>query len=63
MNIGTIGTGQIVEKILTSIGKTRHLKCSAVYSRAKEKGQALAKRFGIPRSLHRYGGIFKCSGY
>ena len=48
MNIGTIGTGQIVEKILTSIGKTRHLKCSAVYSRAKEKGRALAKRFGIP---------------
>ena len=37
MNIGTIGTGEIVEKIITNIQKTSDLKCSAIYSRSLEK--------------------------
>lgn len=47
MNIGTVGTGQIVEKIITNIQKTRHLRCTAVYSRSLEKGRVLAGKFGI----------------
>lgn len=47
MNIGTVGTGQIVEKIITNIQKTKHLQCTAVYSRSLEKGQILAGKFGI----------------
>lgn len=49
MNIGTIGTGQIVEKIITNIQKTRQLRCGAVYSRSREKGQAMAEKFGVPK--------------
>ena len=47
MNIGTIGTGQIVEKIMTNIQKTEHLRCAAVYSRNAGRGQALADKFGV----------------
>lgn len=47
MNIGTIGTGQIVSKIIDNIQKTGHLRCTAVYSRSEEKGRALADAFGI----------------
>ncbi len=49
MNIGTIGTGEIVEKIITNIQKTSDLKCSAIYSRSLEKGQMLAGKFGISK--------------
>lgn len=47
MNIGTIGTGTIVEKFITNIQKTEHLRCTAVYSRSLEKGRALADKFGV----------------
>lgn len=49
MTIGTIGTGDIVEKIITNIQRTDKLKCGAVYSRSLEKGQRLAGQFGVPR--------------
>ena len=47
IRIGTIGTGDIVEKIIENIKKTSHLECGAVYSRSREKGEALAKKWGI----------------
>lgn len=47
MNIGTIGTGSIVEKFITNIQKTEHLHCTAVYSRNEARGKAMAGRFGI----------------
>ena len=49
MTIGTIGTGQIVEKIIENIQKTEHLRCGAVYSRSFEKGSSLAGKFGITK--------------
>lgn len=49
MNIGTIGTGTIVEKFITNIKKTEHLRCTAVYSRTMEKGRALADQFGVSK--------------
>lgn len=48
MNIGTIGTGQIVEKIIINMQKTENLCCGAVYSRSLEKGTKLADQYGIP---------------
>ncbi|HIQ99680.1 MAG TPA: Gfo/Idh/MocA family oxidoreductase [Candidatus Scybalocola faecavium] len=49
MKIGTIGTGDIADKIIENIQKTKHLECGAVYSRSREKGEALAKKRGIPK--------------
>ena len=53
IRIGTIGTGDIVEKIIENIKKTSHLECGAVYSRSREKGEALAKKMGDRQSVYR----------
>ena len=45
MRIGTIGTSFITEYILENIAKTEGITCEAIYSRAKEKGQALANSY------------------
>ena len=47
MNIGTIGSGAIVEKIIENIQMTKSLQVTAVYSRNEEKGRALAQPRGI----------------
>lgn len=49
INIGTIGTGMIVEKILTNVQKAQHLRCEAVYSRKEETGRKLANQFGVQK--------------
>lgn len=49
MNIGTIGSGMIVREFLTGISRLEGIFCSAVYSRHKETGCALAEPFGIER--------------
>lgn len=38
MNIGTIGTGQIVREILKGVQMTEGVSCGAVYSRKRETG-------------------------
>ena len=42
MRIGTIGSGEIVCKFLDGVGKTDRVSCEEVYSRSREKGEALA---------------------
>ncbi len=49
MNIGTIGTGQIVHEILKGVQMTEGVSCGAVYSRKQETGAALAARFGVEK--------------
>ncbi len=49
MNIGTIGSGMIVEKIIENMHKTTSLHCGAIYSRSEEKGRALADKFGVKK--------------
>ena len=43
IRLGTIGSGVIVESILDQVVKTEGIRLTAVYSRSKEKGSALAK--------------------
>lgn len=49
MQIGTIGTGPIVETFLAACQQVPSVQVSAVYSRSVEKAAALASRFGITR--------------
>lgn len=49
MKVGSIGTGNIVEIMLSAMEKAEGITCCAVYSRSEEKGQKLAKRFGIQK--------------
>ena len=51
MRIGTIGTSFITEYILENIAKTEGITCEAIYSRTKEKGQALADKFSVQKVL------------
>ena len=50
MQIGTIGTGPIVETFLAACQQVPSVQVSAVYSRSVEKAAALASRFGIART-------------
>ena len=47
IRLGTIGSGVIVHSILDAVKVTDGIVCSAVYSRKKEKGQALAAEYGV----------------
>jgi predicted dehydrogenase len=47
IKIGTVGTGKIVELILSAIMKTEDMVCSAIYSREEERGRTLANKFQI----------------
>jgi predicted dehydrogenase len=47
IKIGTVGTGKIVDMILSSIVKTDGMICSAVYSRDEKRGSSLAQKYGI----------------
>lgn len=49
MNIGTIGTGQIVHEILKGVQMAGNVSCGAVYSRKQETGAALAEPFGVEK--------------
>ena len=49
MNIGTIGTGQIVREVLEGVAAAEGVSCGAVYSRKQETGAALAKQFGVEK--------------
>lgn len=47
MNIATIGTGSIVEAILSAIGELDGVTSTAIYSRSREKAQWLADKYEI----------------
>lgn len=47
--LGTIGSGTIVHHILDGVAKTEGIRCGAVYSRTMERGQALAKEYGVEK--------------
>jgi predicted dehydrogenase len=49
IRLGTIGSGVIVHSILDSIHAVEGICCRAVYSRTREKGEALAKKYHVPR--------------
>lgn len=46
IRLGTIGSGAIVHLMLDAVKATDGIVCHAVYSRTKEKGQALADEYG-----------------
>ncbi len=50
MQIGTIGTGPIVETFLAACQQVPSVQIGAIYSRSGEKAAALASRFGIART-------------
>ena len=45
----TIGSGVIVHSFLTAVAAVEGICCEAVYSRSREKGQALAAQYGVPK--------------
>lgn len=47
MNIATIGTGSIVDAILSAINELEDVTCTAMYSRKRETAQELAGKYGI----------------
>lgn len=49
IRIGTIGSGEIVEHILSAVEQTKGIVCKAVYSRTTDKGEALAQKFNVEK--------------
>ena len=49
IRLGTIGSGPIVHSILNGVRQTEGICCVAVYSRSRERGQALAETCGVTR--------------
>ena len=49
IRLGTIGSGFIVHNILDAVEKTEGIRCVAVYSRSREKGQQLAEKYGVKK--------------
>ncbi len=49
IRLGTIGSGVIVHSILDGVKATPGIRCVAVYSRTKERGQALADCYGVSK--------------
>ncbi len=49
IRLGTIGSGMIVHSILDGVKKTEGIRCVAVYSRTKEKGQGLAAAYQVEK--------------
>ena len=49
IKVGTIGTGFIVDWFLTSVKDNEGIECQAVYSRTKEKGEALAVKYDVSK--------------
>lgn len=47
IRLGTIGSGFIVHNILDAVKQVEGIRCVAVYSRTKEKGQALAQKYEV----------------
>lgn len=46
IRLGTIGSGVIVHSILDNVAVTDGIRLEAVYSRSREKGEALAAKYG-----------------
>ena len=49
IRLGTIGSGAIVHEILERVTAVEGICCRAVYSRTRETGEALAKKFQVPK--------------
>lgn len=49
IRLGTIGSGVIVHSILDNVQRTEGIALEAVYSRSREKGEALAKEYGCEK--------------
>lgn len=49
IRLGTIGSGVIVESVLQQLCRVPGVRLTAVYSRTREKGEALAGQFGCSR--------------
>ena len=49
MNLGILGTGMIANMMIPEFLRCDSFRCTAVYSRTEEKGNALAVKFGIPK--------------
>ncbi|CAM2827679.1 Gfo/Idh/MocA family protein [Erysipelothrix tonsillarum] len=61
MNIGTIGTGVIVEQFIASTQDLSGVSFKAVYSRTQGRADALAKRFGIEKRYTKLDDLFSDS--
>lgn len=49
MNIGTIGTGTIVNCILDAVEKINGIKCKAIYSRKETTGKQIAEKYNVKK--------------
>ncbi len=49
IKLGTIGSGDIVRSVLDAVNQTDGIECVAIYSRVLEKGNSLAKDYGVSK--------------
>ena len=49
MKIGAIGTGSVVETFLEAVAAIDDMECAALFSRKRETGEPLSKKFGVER--------------
>lgn len=49
IRLGTIGSGVIVHSVLDGVKVTEGIRLAAVYSRSREKGEALAEEYGASK--------------
>ena len=49
IRLGTVGSGVIVHSILDNVMRVEGIRLAAVYSRSREKGEALAAQYGAGR--------------
>lgn len=59
MNVGTIGTGVIVEEFLNAVNEVENVQCTAVYSRTKEKARRLADKYNVKQIYIDYKELLK----
>ncbi|WP_010237365.1 Gfo/Idh/MocA family protein [Clostridium arbusti] len=59
MKIGTIGTGSIVETFLDAVKEVDNVQCTAVYSRKRETGEALANKYDVKQVYTDYDSLLK----
>lgn len=49
IRLGTIGSGMIVHAILDNVKLTERIRCVAVYSRTRDRGEKLAEEYGVSK--------------
>ena len=58
MRVGVVGSGWIAEKAAITLNGLGTCRCYAIASRTKEKAEAFAKEWGVPKAYGSYAELY-----